>query len=107
MTKIKTNFINLELKRLEKYVQQLMSYLDKNSPDNAEDRIHTEISTRGNPIVKVISTKEQQVKAFSDVLEKLPKKLEELNRLRLIADTGEDIKENRGDLDRPGFMDEE
>jgi hypothetical protein len=104
MSKKKNNYVSYELDRLEKYVQQLQNFLDKNPPDLMEDRIQYLTSTQGNPIVKVISTKEQQLKSFTETLQKVPKLLEDLNHLRKIVEAEEEEKEVRGDSEIPGFM---
>lgn len=99
----KTNYIAYEIKKLEKYFRQLEQYLDDNPPDQAEDRIEQLESTRGNPIIKVIQTKENQIKLFKETLKELPAILENLNRLRAIVD-GEAEDEVRGGQGVPGFM---
>jgi hypothetical protein len=104
MAKNKNNYVSYELERLEKYVQQLQNFLDKNPPDLMEDRIQYLTSTQGNPIVKVISTKEQQLKSFTETLQKVPKLLEDLNHLRKVVEAEEEEKEVRGDSEIPGFM---
>ncbi len=99
-----TNYISYEIVRLEKYVSQLNGYLDSNPPDQLTDRIEILQSTRGNPIIKVIASKEQQLKAFSDILQKLPKLLEDLNSLRkTVNDETPDVAV-RGNQSKPGFM---
>ena len=51
--------------------------------------------------IKVIATKEQQLKAFLDILKELPKLLSEINTLRKEVD-GVTIKDEvRGDQERP------
>lgn len=106
MASKKTNYISYEIKKLEGYIQQLQSYLDKNPADDIEVQLDVRYSTNGNPIVKVIASKESQLKAFRDTLEKLPKLLEDLNRLRKIADTGdaEVVDKARGDKELPGLF---
>jgi len=101
--KKKTNYIAYEIKKLEKYFKQLEKYLDDNPPDAAEDRIEMLESTRGNPILKVIQTKENQIKLFKEALKELPGILENLNKLRMTVD-GEQEDEVRGGSSVPGFM---
>ena len=99
----KTNYIAYEIKKLEKYFKQLEKYLDDNPPDSAEDRIEVMESTRGNPIIKVICKKEEQIKLFKETLKELPSLLENLNKLRATVD-GQEENEVRGGQDVPGFM---
>lgn len=100
----KTNYIAYELKKLEKYFKQLQEYLNNNPPDKAEDRIEMMESTRGNPIIKVIQTKENQIKLFKETLKEMPGILEGINRLRKAVDGEEEDKEVRGGHGVPGFM---
>jgi hypothetical protein len=100
--KKKTNFISYELDRLDKYVKQLNSFLDKNPPDRVQDRLEVIDGPRG-PIVKIISKKEEQIKLFMEMLQKLPAVLEDVNRLRKGVD-GEEVTEVRGGHGLPGFM---
>lgn len=106
-SKKKSNFISYELQRLELYLSQLQNYLDKNPPDLMVDRTEILQSTRGNPIIKVIASIEDQLKMFLTALEKLPKILEDINRLR--KEVNDDKKEVvvRGDQNMPGFMDDD
>ena len=99
----KTNFISYELKKLDSYIKQLQAYLDDNPPDLMVDRIELLTSTRGNTIIKVIASKEDQIKMFLTALEKLPKLLEDINRLRKTV-SGEEEKNIRGNQSIPGFM---
>lgn len=102
----KTNYISYEIKKLEGYIKQLENYLDKYPADSIEDRLDVRYSANGNPIVKVIASMESQIKTFRDNLEKLPKLLEDLNRLRKLADTGdaEVVDKARGDKELPGLF---
>lgn len=103
-SKKKTNYISYELKRLEKYLKQLQQYLDDNPPDKMEDRIEEMVSTKGNPIIKVIASKEQQLKCFMEILKQMPPLLEDINKLRMAVDGEEEEDEVRGGHDIPGFM---
>jgi hypothetical protein len=103
--KKKTNYISYELKKLENYLTQLNNTLDNNPPDQAVDRIELIQTARGGQMIKVIATKEQQLKAFLDILKELPKLLSEINTLRKEVDGRTKEVEVRGDQDRPGFMD--
>ena len=107
MAKKKTNYISYELKKLEIYLSQLQNYLDDNPPDRLVDRLEVLQSTRGNPIIKVIASKEDQLKMFLTSLEKLPKILEDINRLRKEVDDDKKEIEVRGGQNMPGFMDDE
>ena len=100
--KKKTNFISYELKKLDKYVKELMNYLDNNPSDQIEDRIELLETTRGQSI-KVIASKEQQLNCYFDKLEKLPRLLEDINKLRMAVE-GEEENEVRGGTNVPGFM---
>lgn len=103
--KKKTNYISYELAKLENYLKQLQNTLDNSPPDRAVDRIELLETARGGQMIKVIATKEQQLKAFLDILKELPKLLSEINTLRKEVD-GVTIKDEvRGDQERPGFMD--
>lgn len=105
--KKKNNYIVYELKRLEKYVQQLQDYLDNVNLENLDDRLDVRYSQNGNPIVKVIARKEDIVKAYRENLEKLPAMYETLNRLRSLADNG-DVEaapeKARGGKELPGIF---
>lgn len=105
-TKKKTNYIVYELKRLQKYIDQLQTYLDDVDLYQLEDRLDVRYSTQGNPIVKVIASKEAQVKSYRENIEKLPALYETLNRLKKLADTGEEevVDKARGDKDLPGLF---
>lgn len=105
-SKKKTNFIVYKIERLENYIKQLQEYLDNIDLYNLEDRLDVRYSQNGNPIVKVIASKEAQVKSYRENLEKLPALYETLNRLRQMADTGgeEKIEKARGDKELPGIF---
>lgn len=103
----KTNYIIYELKKLDDYVRQLQDFLDKNPPNLAVDRTEVIATRGGGTSIKVIASIEDQVKLFIHALEKLPKALEDLNRLRKEVDSDKKELELRGGADRPGFMDEE
>ena len=100
--KKKTNYISYEIERLNKYIKQLTTFLDKNPPDRAVDRLEVVDGGRG-PIVKIVSKKEEQIKLFMEMLQKLPSVLEDLNRLRKGAE-GEEEVDVRGGHGLPGFM---
>ena len=104
--KKKTNFIIYELEKLENYVKQLQEYLDNIDLYGLEDRLDVRYSQNGNPIVKVIASKEAQVKSYRENLEKLPALYETINRLRQLADTGgeEKVEKARGDKELPGIF---
>jgi hypothetical protein len=104
--KKKSNYISYELKKLDLYMGQLQDFLDKNPPNLAVDRIERIVTARGEAI-KVIASIEDQVKMFLLALEKLPKVLEDLNRLRKEVENGKQEIEMRGDQSRPGFMDDD
>jgi len=105
--KKKTNYISYELEKLDTYMEQLQDFLDKNPPNLATDRIERISTPRGGESIRVIASMEDQVKAFMGVLEKLPKVLEDMNRLRKEVDSDKKEIELRGGADRPGFMDDE
>lgn len=104
--KKKTNYISYELKKLDLYISQMNDFLDKNPPNLATDRIERIVTGRGESI-RVIASIETQVKCFMDNLEKLPKLLEDLNRLRKQVDDDKKEITLRGGADRPGFMDDD
>ena len=103
--KKKTNYASYELANLEKYLQQLQNYLDKNAPDTFEDRIER-IPTKYGTTIRVISSIEQQLKAFTDTLQKLPAIVAEVNSLRKSLNEEKVDKEVRGNEDIPGFMED-
>jgi hypothetical protein len=105
--KKKTNYISYELTKLETYLEQLQAFLDKNPPDLAVDRTEIYATARGGEGIKVIASIEDQVKMFLLALEKLPRVLEDINRLRKEVDGGKEEIELRGGADRPGFMDDD
>lgn len=102
-TKKKTNFISYELKRLDAYMAQLNSYLDDNPPNTVQDRIEIVQTQRGS-IIKVIATKEDQIKLFLTTLEKLPKVLSDINDLRKQVEGIKLEEDIRGQQVQPGFM---
>lgn len=102
--KKKTNFVSYEIKKLESYIDRTQKYLDKLDPENFEDRIEESVSTRGNPIIKVIATQESQMKAYMDILKNMPKMYEDLNHLRAAVEGIEEAKELRGNQEMPAFM---
>ena len=103
--KKKTNYSSYELKSLEKYLSQLQNYLDKNAPDTFEDRIER-IPTKYGTTIRVISSIEQQLKAFTETLQKLPAIVAEVNALRKSLNEEKVDKEVRGHEDIPGFMED-
>lgn len=104
--KKKTNYISYELAKLKGYLDEMQEYLDDVRVSKIEDRLDVRYSTLGNPIVKVIASKESQIKAYREILEKLPKMLEDYNRLKKLADDGEEgpVEEARGGKDLPGIF---
>lgn len=106
--KKKVNYISYELKKLQAYIDQLQSFMDSNPPDSLQDRLDVRYSTQGNPIVKVIASKESQLKTFRDTLEKLPALYESLNNLKRLAnsDPEEDevVETARGGIGLPGIF---
>lgn len=106
--KKKVNYIGYDLEWLEKKCKQLQEWVEEKLDGGIKDRIEVYESTRGNPIIKVISSEETQIKCLRDTLKELPQMLMEINRLKKIAneeETGE--KAVRGDHDLPGFMDDD
>jgi hypothetical protein len=102
--KKKTNFISYELERLDKYLRQLTGYLDSNPPDSVVDRIEVVETARGGSVIKVIATKEDQIKLFTATMEKLPKILADVNALRKEVDGAKKDVDIRGNQEQPGFM---
>lgn len=104
--KKKTNYISYELDKLTKYIEQLQSYLDSISLEDIQDRLDIRYSQNGNPIVKVIASKEAQVTSYRNNLEKLPSLYEAKNRLKALADNGaeEAVDRARGGKDLPGLF---
>ena len=104
--KKKTNYISYELDKLNKYYKQLEKYLDDHPADEIEDRLDVRYSQNDYPIVKTIASREQQLKAFFDTLQKLPALLEAINNLRKLvdSDTEELPDKARGGSDLPGIF---
>lgn len=103
----KTNYIAHEIARLEQYIDQLYGYLDNNPPDKAEDRIRITTGPTGGETLKLIASKEAQVKQFRENVKELPALLESLNRLRKIADDEPEEKQLRAGFEEmPGFMED-
>lgn len=102
----KTNYVSYEIKQLEEYFKQLNRFLKKNPPDLAEDRVEHMTSPKGMPMIKVIASREAQIKLFTETLQKLPSILNDLNLLRKSVD-GQEVVNVRGDSGIPGFMDVE
>lgn len=101
----KTNYIGYDLEWLEKKCKQLQDWVEEKLDGGIKDRIEVYESTRGNPIIKVISSEETQIKCLRDTLKELPNMLMEINRLRKIAnEENTDDNKVRGDHDVPGFM---
>lgn len=100
----KTNYIPYKLKKLEKYLSELEGYLDENPLKDITDRVEVYESTRGNPIVKLISSKEQQLRAYGETLKLLPRLYEDYNKL-LAAVNGKEQDDLRGGKQAGGVMD--
>lgn len=103
----KTNFISYELEKLDSYIKSLNAYLDSIDLEHLVDRLDVRQSAHGNPIVKVVASKETQVTSYRITLEKLPALYEALNRLRKIVDiddTEEEIGAVRGGKELPGLF---
>lgn len=98
---VKATYIDFELDWLESKVKALMSYIDNHPLDNLIDRIQTFPSPKGL-VVKIISTEEQQLKAYQSVLKDLPPLLKDLDDLRRRKEEAE-IK-TRGNSKMPGIM---
>lgn len=106
--KKKVNYIGYDLEWLEKKCKQLQEWVEEKLDGGIKDRIEEYQSTRGNPIIKVISSEETQIKCLRDTLKELPNMLMEINRLRKIANEENTDEGNvRGDHDVPGFMEED
>jgi len=106
--KKKTNYIGYDLEWLEKKCKQLQKWVEDKLDGGIKDRIEVYESTRGNPIIKVISSEETQIKCLRDTLKELPNMLMEINRLKKIVneeETGE--KDVRGGHEIPGFMEDD
>lgn len=104
----KVNYIGYELEWLEKKCKQLQGWVEEKLDGGITDRIEVYESTRGNPIIKVISSEETQIKCLRETLKELPNMLMEINRLKKIANEEETGEKNvRGDHELPGFMDDE
>lgn len=106
--KKKTNYIALELKKLDAWYKQAEAFMDKNPPDEAVDRMKPIYGREGEIVrYQIISSIEDQVKLFMSNLEKLPKLLTDINTLRLAVERGKEEETVRGGAERPGFMDDE
>lgn len=108
-TKKKSN-IAFELAKLQSYVDSLQKYLDQNGPDHIQQNGDREItkynSQTGQPVIKIVASKETQLKAYRDTLQNLPKLYDDLYRLRLLAENEglEVTQKARGDKDIPGLF---
>lgn len=106
-TKKKTNYIGYELEWLEERCLELREWVEAKLRGGIKDRI--EVFTQGRtPIIKVISSEENQIKTLRDTLKELPSMLMEINRLRKIAEEEEaEGPSVRGNHDIPGFMEDD
>lgn len=108
MAKIgKNNFINYELDWLEDKIKQMMLYVDNNPIDSVQDRIEVMESQRGNPIIKVIATKEHQIKLLKELIREMPAILEDVNLKRKTANEEKIARGVRGQQEVPDFMEDD
>lgn len=104
----KVDYTKLERQRAEQAVQELIDYLDENSPSTIDDRYEERVlkngdKKRGALIIK----KEDRIKEYYANTDRLIKLIGGLDKLREIAAAkGEKIK-TRGNREIPGFMDED
>lgn len=76
------SYIKYEIQWFEEKVKQLRDYIDDNPFHSLEDRTETFITTKGIPTIKIVATKEDQLKILKDILKDLPAMFEALERLR-------------------------
>jgi len=74
--------IKPELDFLETQLEKMKQYLFDNPPEQADDRTEIIPTAKGVPIIKVIATKEAQVKMFLSMLKDYMNLLPELKKLR-------------------------
>jgi len=75
-------YISYELDWLEKKTKELMDVLDACPFHALEDRTETFITTKGIPTIKIVATKEDQLKALVSILKDLPAMFAALDELR-------------------------
>lgn len=80
-TRTKASYISLELQYMEEKIKLLKKAVD-NILKNLADRYGPRELPNGKVVEALISTKEQQLKDATAVLEKLPKMLAALDELR-------------------------
>lgn len=99
MASNKPSYILLELEWLENEVRKLQE--DINSYERPlKDRVELKQTKTGGVIPMVISSKEEQMKAITFILEKLPRMFQSLSELRQKADSAK----FRNDDEMPDIM---
>lgn len=104
MPKQPKSYIGVEIEWLEQIVREYREYIDSYRPfkDKIEDRTDVQPNAKGVPIIKIIATKEDTIKALMIVLKEMPslmKSLDELREKRAVSSL-----ETRGDVEIPGMM---
>lgn len=92
----------MEHEWMETKVKSLRDYIDANPFETLEDRTEVVMSAKGTPVIKIIQTKEQQVKLMMDILKELPSLFQALEELR--AQKEASSIEIRGGGDMSGMM---
>lgn len=100
----KTSYINTEITWLEEKIKQLRAYVDNNPFDTLEDRTEIVMSAKGTPVIKIIATKETQLKELRTILKDLPAMLADLDRLRELKEASS--MEIRGGQSMGGMMED-
>ena len=78
----KNQYTLADLDWLEATLKQLKGYVDNSQFDKLEDRLETVMSAKGTPVIKIIATKEAQIKALTIALREYITMLAEVDRLR-------------------------
>jgi hypothetical protein len=71
-----------DLDWLEETLKQLKAYVDNNNFGDLKDRLETVMSAKGTPVIKIIATKEAQMKSLREALKDYVVMLAEVDRLR-------------------------
>lgn len=78
----KNKYTLQDLDWLEVILKELKAYVDNNPFGSLEDRLETVMSAKGTPVIKIIATKEAQIKALRDALKDYVMMIAEVDRLR-------------------------
>ena len=85
----KNQYTLADLDWLDATLKQLKGYVDNNPFDTLEHRLETVMSAKGTPVIKIIATKEAQIKALTIALREYITMLAEVDRLGEEKATGD------------------